>query len=74
MRFIYDGEYREFRGYVFAWRKPVTVSDKAAIEACLKDPAFKVYEEPKEQDPEACPKCGKVVKQGRFLHVKHCKG
>ena len=22
----------------------------------------------------ACPKCGKVIGRGRFMHIKHCKG
>lgn len=25
-------------------------------------------------DPNACPKCGRIVKQGKFMHQKHCKG
>ena len=25
-------------------------------------------------DRNACPKCGRMVKQGKYLHVKHCKG
>lgn len=25
-------------------------------------------------DPNACPKCGRIVKQGKHLHQKHCKG
>lgn len=25
-------------------------------------------------DPNACPKCGRIVKQGKVLHQKHCKG
>lgn len=79
MKFIYDGEYRQFRGYVF-WNGPVEVTDRATIEACLKDPTFRKVDEEKTQaqteilDPSACPKCGKVVKTGRYMHVKWCKG
>ena len=25
-------------------------------------------------DPHACPKCGRIVKQGKYLHIKFCKG
>lgn len=82
MKFIYDGEYKEFRGYVFKWSKPTDVTDKATIEILLKDPLFwrcdeEAKETPKENavlDKYACPKCGKHVKQGHYMHVKHCKG
>lgn len=26
------------------------------------------------ESKHACPKCGRIVKQGKFLHTKHCKG
>lgn len=84
MKFYSTEKYREFRGYVFANGHPVTINDRAAIEAMLKEPTLKEFndEAPKETetaktpvlDPFACPKCGRHVKQGRFLHVKHCKG
>ena len=25
-------------------------------------------------DKHACPKCGKIVRQGKYLHQKFCKG
>lgn len=25
-------------------------------------------------DPNACPKCGRVLTRGRYMHVKYCKG
>lgn len=25
-------------------------------------------------DKDACPKCGRIVRQGRVMHVKFCKG
>lgn len=25
-------------------------------------------------DKDACPKCGRIVKQGMFMHKKYCKG
>ncbi len=81
MKFTYDGEYREFRGYVFKWGKPTTVNDPATIAAIMKDPTFKeikdeeAKETPEESPvPDACSKCGRVVKRGKFLHQKHCKG
>lgn len=83
MRFVYDGDYREFRGHVFAWRKPVTVIDRATIEACLKDPTFKEFKDAvrKEEVPEApapevkgCSKCGVVMNRGLYMHEKYCKG
>jgi hypothetical protein len=82
MKFIYDGEYREFRGYVFKWRKPTTVTDPAAIRAIKQDPSFyeakdeeEVQKTPEEVlDKYACPKCGRHVKQGHHMHVKFCKG
>lgn len=82
MKFIYDGEYREFRGYVFKWGKPTTVEDQGTIEAISKEKGFSRYEEAEQEatqenailDKYACPKCGKHVKQGHYMHVKHCKG
>ena len=85
MRFAFGGpaDYRTFRGYVFAYGKPTDVRDQAAIDEISKDPTFRRIEDEKEQrqeaaqevlNPDACPKCGKVLKQGRFMHIKFCKG
>ena len=86
MRFVYEGgKYREFRGYVFANGKPVTVTDRGTLEAIAKDRTFRQVDDAPEEvapaataaqeyDPNACPKCGRVVKQGKFLHIKNCKG
>lgn len=88
-RYVFDGAYREFRGYVFANRKPVTITDAATLEAVKHDYSFRKVEDEKVQETQAaapvlerepamsydaCPKCGRVVKQGKYLHVKHCKG
>ena len=81
MRFVYEGEYREFRGYVFAHGKPVTIRDRGTLEAIAKDPTFKEYHE-EAKGPETaeevlkytCEKCGKFVKQGIYMHRKWCKG
>ena len=72
MRFIYDGQYRSFRGYVFAYGKPTTVVDKATQEACLKDSGFRVVTEEAKQEG-GCPKCGKVFAKGQHLHNRACK-
>lgn len=41
MKYIYTGgPYTQFRGYVFAYGKPTTVLDKAAIEAISKRSDF----------------------------------
>lgn len=86
MKFIYtEGKYHEFRGYVFMYGKPTSVTDQATIQALLARDDFKPLSEeakndaPKEETPAAieedtCPKCGRYVKQGRYLHIKFCKG
>jgi Zn finger protein HypA/HybF involved in hydrogenase expression len=78
MKFIYDGEYKEFRGHVFKWGKPTTVEDKATQEILLKDPLFWRCDETPEEKPVldryACPKCGRHVRQGHYMHVKYCRG
>lgn len=85
-----QGPWREFRGYVFAYGQPTDVIDNATIEALHNKPEFRRYEDEMDQtpqvqaveapakpailDPHACPKCGRIVKQGKVLHVKHCRG
>ena len=79
-KYRYTGPYAEFRGYVFANRKAVTITDRGTLEAIKRRPDFEeVQDEEKAQAaPEvltdACPKCGRVIKQGRYMHVKWCKG
>jgi hypothetical protein len=75
------GEYAQFRGYVFAYGKPTTVTDSGTILALANNAAFEEFkheEERKEtteaQVLDACPKCGRVVKQGKWMHQKYCKG
>ena len=84
------GPWREFRGYVFAWGKPTDVKDQATINALSTNPLFKRIEDeiyqapqakaieapasPKVLDPHACPKCGRIVKQGKVLHIRWCRG
>ena len=38
-------QYRQFRGYVFAWGKPTTVSDRGSIEALIGHPDFEMVED-----------------------------
>lgn len=79
MKFIYTaGQYTQKLGRMFAFGQPVEVTDKATIMVLEKDPDFKKAESPQEVAKEVladeCPKCGKVVKRGKFMHQKHCKG
>lgn len=80
MKFIYQGIYTQFKGRMFAFGQPVEVNDKATIMALEQNPDFrkvtdeKVQETPKAVLADECPKCGKVVKRGKFMHQKHCQG
>ena len=94
MRFEYTGgKYTEFRGYVFAFGHPTTITDKATEEALSKRVDFRRVEDEERKNADerqdavegqkalltpdsadACPKCGRTVRQGRYLHIKHCKG
>ena len=40
MKFVYQGQYKEFRGYVFFNRNPVTVDDACTRDILLKDKNF----------------------------------
>lgn len=80
MKYIYNGTYTQFMGRMFAFGKPVDVTDKATMEALDKNPDFRKVEDEKVQAPQAktllkdeCPICGKVVKRGKFMHQKYCK-
>ncbi len=83
-KYYFDGTYREFRGRVFWNKKPVTITDHVTLDAIKHDPAFKEYREPEPlveeihedpiTNPDACPKCGRIVRQGRYAHVKYCEG
>jgi hypothetical protein len=81
VKFIYTaGQYIQKMGRMFAFGQPVEVTDKATIMALEQNPDFKKVTDEKIQDtPQAvladeCPKCGKIVKRGKFMHQKHCKG
>lgn len=82
MKFICKTEpYRHFRGYLFFKGRPTNVTDKATIQALENHPDFqKAEHEEKKQETETkvladqCPKCGRIVKRGKYMHQKHCKG
>ncbi len=68
---------------MFANRKPVEIRDNGTLEAIKREQSFKEYhdEEKVETAPEtqvldkdACPKCGRTVRQGKYQHFKHCRG
>ena len=80
MKFICKTEpYRHFRGLLFQNGRATEVSDQATIEALEKHPDFEkadekaIQETPKEVLSDQCPKCGKVVKRGKYMHQKWCK-
>jgi PHP family Zn ribbon phosphoesterase len=88
MKFVHiGGDIRFIDGNMFLFKNAVDVVNKSTIEKLLKDPDFEVYQEAtlfqekketkkeeKKENPDACPKCGRVIKQGKYLHAKHCKG
>lgn len=80
MKYIFDGKYREFRGYVFANGKPTSITDRGTLEAIAKDSSFRRVDDEKENEetPKAvlggCPKCGRVLSRGLTMHIKYCKG
>ena len=43
------------------------------VPAILEPPVIQ-KEQKAESSTDACPKCGKIVKQGKYMHIKHCKG
>lgn len=82
MRYVYDGPYIQIMGRMFAFGKPQEVTDKATIAVLEKRSDFRKVDDEKEiqKTPEKrvlsdeCPKCGKIVKRGKFMHQQHCKG
>ena len=76
--------YRHFRGLLFQNGRATEVTDQATIEALEKHPDFQkadevqdekaIQEAPKEVLKDECPKCGKIVKRGKYMHAKWCKG
>lgn len=90
MKYVYtEGPYKEFRGYQFVNGKPVTILDNGTVEALSKRSDFRRVDDEERKDPDegknaderqeallgiACPKCGRVVMRGRYMHIKYCKG
>lgn len=84
------GDYTTRDGVTFLFRNPTTVENRTTIEKLLKDPAFSRYEESRTEPGQtgpvgaeetititkgaSCPKCGRVIRQGMFMHEKYCKG
>lgn len=54
MRFIYNGSYTQFNGYVFAFGKPTEVTDRATQAVLMKKPGFRKVDD-EEKAPEAAP-------------------
>lgn len=83
MRFRCKTEpYRHFMGRLFANYLPTEIQDKATLMALQNHPDFERIEDEKEIEaptekvliPDVCPKCGRTVKRGKFMHQKFCKG
>lgn len=78
MKFVYQGPYIQLMGRMFAFGKPQDITDKATIAVLEKRSDFKKVEDEKEQPKvvlsDECPKCGKIVKRGKVMHQKYCKG
>lgn len=81
MKYVYDGKYIQVSGRMFAFGKPVEVSDKATQKILDERPDFRRVED-EEEGPrqgqavlsDQCPKCGKIVKRGKVMHQRWCKG
>jgi hypothetical protein len=81
MKFVYEGKYIQVRGRMFAFGHPVEVNDKATILELSSRPDFRRIEDGKKENQapaevlsDKCPKCGKVVKRGKYMHQKWCNG
>ena len=88
MKYVYSGMYTQFMGRVFFNGNAVDITDRATLEAIQKRPDFRRLEDEKKDQaptekvlkvlivlmPDECPKCGKVVKRGKFMHQKFCRG
>jgi len=87
MKYVFTGgPYTQFMGRTFAFGKPVEVNDNATLKALEGRRDFAAYVEapPKaEESPlpvvqvinmDACPKCGKSLGRGKYMHVKFCRG
>jgi len=69
--------YRHFMGRLFMNYQPVEITDMGTLMLIEKHPDFErveKVEEKKEVLPDVCPKCGRIVKRGKVMHAKFCKG
>ena len=67
MKYVFtEGPYREFRGYVFANGKPVTITDRGTLEAIQKDNSFRRFEDGEGQRKETAEE---VLTERPVLHV-----
>lgn len=78
-KYVYTNGARHYRGYFFHSGKPVTITDRATLAAIQKEKHFELVEEKTEAEAKVlakdeCPKCGKVIKQGMYMHQKWCRG
>ena len=78
-----EGDFAQFRGQVFLYGKPTKVTDRATIDALRRNPIFEeIKDEAQEQETaeatvlnkDECPKCGRIVSHGKYMHQKYCKG
>lgn len=86
MKYVFNGLYRQYRGYVFAQGHPVDVTDSATLELIKREPDFQPYEEKPDEkaqiqapDPapvlkgKECSVCHKLIPRGWYMHQKYCK-
>ena len=89
MKYVFTGgKYTQFMGRTFSFGQPVEVSDGATLRALAGRRDFAVYQDnqpenevtreakkyPEVVNVDACPKCGKILSRGKYMHVKYCKG
>lgn len=67
--------YRHFRGKLFLDHQPTEINDHGTLVAISNHPDFeRVSEKHSEKQADECPKCGRIVKRGKVMHSKWCKG
>lgn len=84
MKYVYNGDYREFWGYIFVNRMPVEITDKATLERIKHEvdfsPVKETSDETQIQAPakapvlrgKECTKCHKMIPRGWYMHDKYC--
>jgi hypothetical protein len=83
VKYVYGGKYIQVMGRMFAFGKPVEVSDEATQRILDERPDFRRVEDAVRKEEgqrqeavlsDECPKCHKIVKRGKFMHQKYCQG